>query len=298
MTYEDWEIAVLPKVQGTYILHEALKDSPLDWFVMFSSFSGIIGQWNQSNYAAANTFLDAFVQYRHCLGLPASVMDVGVVEDHGYMSRSAELTANFKNWGAQMVQEQDLLDALQLSMELSNPCKPLPAENTSKSSFLESVEYVERSQLILGLKTSKALSDPATRVRWRRDRRMSIYHNDNYSDVQSESRADYAELRALFKNASEDATILTDSQSVQTLTRAIGLKICDLMLLAPEDLDTSASLADIGVDSLIVMEIRSWWKSTFRFAVSTLEFLSCTSINEVGQLAANGLLKLNSAKGE
>jgi aryl carrier-like protein len=296
MTYEDWEVAVLPKVQGTFILHEALKNSPIDWFVLFSSFSGIIGQWNQANYAAANTFLDAFVQYRHRLGLPASVLDLGVVEDHGYMSRSAELTANFKNWGAQTVQEQDLLDAVQLSIESSMPSPT--KKDTSKTSFLDSVEYVERSQLILGLKTSKRLSDPSTRVRWRRDRRMSIYHNDSYTDVQSENRADYAELEALLKNVSDDPTILANDQNVRILIHAIGLKICDLMLLSPEDLDTSASLADVGVDSLIVMEIRSWWKSTFRFSVSTLEFLSCISINEVGQLAANGLLKLNSEKAE
>lgn len=146
---------------------------------------------------------------------------------------------------------------------------------------------------LMFVRTSKALSDPATRVRWRRVRRMSIYHNDNYADVQSENRADFAELTTLFKNVSEDPAILADAQSVQTITQAIGLKICDLLMLSPEDLNTSASLADIGVDSLIVMEIRSWWKSTFRFSVSTLEFLSCISINEVGLLAANGLQKLN-----
>lgn len=287
MTHEEWETVVSPRVQGTYVLHEALKDSPLDWFVLFGSFCGTIGQWNQSNYAAANTFLDAFVQYRHSLGLPASVMDIGVVKDHGYVSRSATIMTNFKNWGAQAIEEQDLLDALQLSIESS-----MPAKVPSKGSFLESVEFVEPSQLIIGLKTSKALSDPSIRVRWRRDRRMSIYHNDSLGNVQGQSKADNAQLTTLLKNASEDPAILEEAQSVQDLTQAIGLKIYDLMLLAPEELDTSANLADIGVDSLIVMEILNWWKTTFKFSVSTLEFLSCTSINGVGRLAINGLQKI------
>jgi len=60
------------------------------------------------------------------------------------------------------------------------------------------------------------------------------------------------------------------------------------MMLPPEDLDTSANLADIGVDSLIVMEILSWWKTTFKFPVGTLEFLNCTTIKGVGKLAASG----------
>lgn len=49
--------------------------------VIFSSYSGLVGQLGQSNYASANTFLDAFVQYRHANGLPASVHDIGVIED-------------------------------------------------------------------------------------------------------------------------------------------------------------------------------------------------------------------------
>lgn len=85
---------------------------------------------------------------------------------------------------------------------------------------------------------------------------------------------------------------------MQTLLHAIGLKICNLMLVSPEDLDTSAKLFDIGVDSLIVMEIHSYWKSTVRFAMSTVEFLNCTSINEVAQLAVSGLLEPNLAKRE
>ncbi|OKP09596.1 Lovastatin diketide synthase LovF [Penicillium subrubescens] len=81
MCLSDWGAAIKPKVNGTWNLHEATKSSPLDFMVLFSSFSGIMGQRGQANYASANTFLDAFVQYRHANGLPASVLDIGPIED-------------------------------------------------------------------------------------------------------------------------------------------------------------------------------------------------------------------------
>jgi len=59
------------------------------------------------------------------------------------------------------------------------------------------------------------------------------------------------------------------------------------MMPLAEDIDTSANLADIGVDSLIVMEILSWWKTTFKFPVGTLEFPNCTTIKGVEKLAAS-----------
>jgi hypothetical protein len=55
----------------------------LNFFVLFSFMSGIIGMPGQANYAAATTFMDAFVQYRHSQHLPASVIDVGAVDGIG-----------------------------------------------------------------------------------------------------------------------------------------------------------------------------------------------------------------------
>ena len=81
MNLQDWTAAVEPKVRGTWNLHEATKFRPLDFMLLFSSLCGLVGQPGQANYAAANTFLDAFAQYRQSLGLPASVLDLGPVED-------------------------------------------------------------------------------------------------------------------------------------------------------------------------------------------------------------------------
>ena len=53
-----------PKVKGTLILDELLQKEPLDFFVLFSSVSSILGLEGQVDYTAANAFLDAFASYR------------------------------------------------------------------------------------------------------------------------------------------------------------------------------------------------------------------------------------------
>lgn len=53
------------KVDGTINLDEATQDIPLDFFLMFSSLAGCFGNPGQSDYAAANGFMDAHANYRN-----------------------------------------------------------------------------------------------------------------------------------------------------------------------------------------------------------------------------------------
>ncbi|MCP5085975.1 MAG: SDR family oxidoreductase, partial [Rhodobacteraceae bacterium] len=53
-----------PKIRGTWIVNRLTQTEPLDFFVCFSSVVAITGNIGQSDYAAANGFLDAFMQYR------------------------------------------------------------------------------------------------------------------------------------------------------------------------------------------------------------------------------------------
>jgi KR domain len=88
MSVEEFHDAIRPKVLGTWNLHNTALQQPqlLTFFTFLSSISGVVGQNFQADYAAANVFLDSFACYRRSLGLAACSVDLGVVEDVGYIS--------------------------------------------------------------------------------------------------------------------------------------------------------------------------------------------------------------------
>lgn len=171
MTLDEWEGAVSPKVKGTWNLHNAsiAAGAVLEFFVLFSSLSGIIGQTGQANYAGANTFLNSFVQYRNQLGLAASAIDIGGVEDIGFISKNDELLRKIKMTSSHSIREVELLEAVGAAMML------LPA-STATSSELGG-GFVSRNTFVLGLGTHMPPTHPETRAIWCADRHMAVYHN-------------------------------------------------------------------------------------------------------------------------
>jgi NADPH:quinone reductase-like Zn-dependent oxidoreductase/acyl carrier protein len=75
--------ALAPKAYGAWVLHRLTADVPLDFFVLFSSASALLGAPGQSNHAAANAFLDGLAHYRRARGLPALSINWGAWSDIG-----------------------------------------------------------------------------------------------------------------------------------------------------------------------------------------------------------------------
>jgi acyl transferase domain-containing protein/acyl carrier protein len=84
----DWA----PKVNGAWNLHTATAGQPLDWFCSFSSAAALVGSPGQGAYAAANSWLDAFTQWRRTQGLPATAIAWGVWGSIGRAAAVAEAT--------------------------------------------------------------------------------------------------------------------------------------------------------------------------------------------------------------
>ncbi|CAM2068430.1 SDR family NAD(P)-dependent oxidoreductase [Sulfidibacter corallicola] len=79
-----------PKIRGAWNLHRATLPMALDFFVMFSSMSALIGNPGQANYAGANAFLDQLAWYRHGRGLPALSVNWGIWSQVGMAADDAE----------------------------------------------------------------------------------------------------------------------------------------------------------------------------------------------------------------
>ena len=92
MTHAEYQAVIHAKTTGTWNLHNVAQEvlkQPLDFFTMLSSVTGVVGNKGQANYSAANTFLDAFASFRQSMGLRANSVDLGAIEDIGYLAKHA-----------------------------------------------------------------------------------------------------------------------------------------------------------------------------------------------------------------
>ncbi|KAI9820043.1 MAG: Type I Iterative PKS [Pycnora praestabilis] len=280
MTHEDWEAAISPKVQGTWNLHSALSSEKLDFFVLFSSFSGIVGQWGQANYAAANTFLDAFAQYRHRQGLPASVLDIGAMEDVGYVSQNQQILDQFKSTAVHVLHEQELLDSLKMVM--TQPSPPLPPFSTTVNGF------VNPCQVGIGLRSTMPISAPNNRSIWKRDIRMSLYRNLENADASSDVATNEG-LKQFLSDIASDPSLVNARSSIDFLAHEIGTTLIGFMLQPEEDLDVTQSPKALGVDSLVSIELRNWFRQKLGLEITVLEILNAVSVVALGKMAVEGL---------
>ncbi|OCL02964.1 putative polyketide synthase [Glonium stellatum] len=284
MSYSDWMTTIKPKVDGTWNLHKALLSQPLDYFWMASSLVTLVNQPGQANYNAANTFLEAFCQYRHLLGLPASVLSICPIEGVGFVAENPHAKRNVKAQGLYLLGEREFLDFVELSLFNSGP--------SYGESKVDSSSWESKGHLIMGLHSEIHLDDANNRTNWRRDRRMGTYHNiQDATDAAGDGSANSSQLRDFLNSATADPDMLRQSSSEEYLAHEIGRRVFNFMLKPEEDVDISLGLSQIGLDSLMAIELRRWWKQTFGLEISVLEIMGIGTIRELGGMAAEGVRK-------
>ena len=124
MKTEEMTKVLGPKIDGANHLDEIFSSDDLDFFVLLSSVSCTMGNVGQSNYAAANGYLNTLARHRRKRGLAASIFDIGRVAGLGYIETIGQhLLDQLLALGLQSISETDLRQAFAetIMMGYANP---------------------------------------------------------------------------------------------------------------------------------------------------------------------------------
>lgn len=281
MDLETWNKPINPKVQGAWNLHNLLPKD-MDFLILFSSVGGTYGYYGQSNYAAANTFLDSFSQYRKSLGLAASVISIGPIDDVGLVARNLSAREALLHNLASLLTESYFLDTLQLAIARSSTSQT-PEPKSAKSPFSG---YQAPNHIFHSAESATPIQDPENGIMWKRDPRMSIYRNiQKFSTVETTTSGSH--LRQFISSVAKEPSKLEQKSAADFIAKELGS--CISNFLGSDGIDLSLPLSAAGVDSLVAIEIRNWWKQNLGTDVSILELLGGGSIEQLGVKAAERL---------
>jgi NADP-dependent 3-hydroxy acid dehydrogenase YdfG/aryl carrier-like protein len=261
MTLDDFQAVVSSKVEGAWNLHRTLHNSPLDFFVALSSVAGVIGNRGQAAYAAANVFLDGFMEYRRCQGLPGTTIDLTAVRDVGYLAEvdSKRQQEVLKNIGTDGMEEAQVLAlfAAAITGDLSRSCS---------------------GQCITGL----SLSDNLDHF-WAQDAKFSrLYEAAKETHGSSTGRdGPSLPLNAQLANAA------SKEEALVICYEALAAKLAQVLVISLEDMDPSITVASLGLDSLVAIEIRNWIAREANANVQVLELLSSGSLMALAEIILN-----------
>lgn len=272
MPYEDWTSTLAPKVAGTWNLHRALLNSELDFFLVFSSLSGLRGNNGQANYAAANTFLDAFVQYRSTMGLPASAVTLGPVKGIGRASHDSRLMQALSSRSIYLLTGRDVLDATKLALcqrraESSEGCL-IPGD--------------------LGIGMVPTKPGPGISVDYLlRDARFGTFTNSQTSTpVRDEENSDSV-LQEISTSIMGDPTLVDNPKYRGRITREVGKQI-SLDMSNTDDLSDEES-ANLHIDSLMSLEVRYYLRRNLGIDISLIEISNAGTAGKLGEVIFKAL---------
>jgi phthiocerol/phenolphthiocerol synthesis type-I polyketide synthase C len=214
-----------PKVTGAENLDRFTRDLPLDYFVLFSSATTAIGNPGQGNYVAANGFLEGLARQRRALGLPALAVAWGGIEDVGLLARNRVIKDMLA--GRAGVKTMAARDALDLMAEaMAAPC----------------IEPDEAVVVISEMNWSTARAH------------LPLLQSPVYSSLIRAAEATSADSRAKLDIRRLVATLSPEDARAQVVD-VIMEEIAHILRLPKESVNKGKPLADIGVDSLMAVEL-------------------------------------------
>ncbi len=117
---ERFDRVLRSKIDSAWLMHEHTLDLRLDFFVLFSSATALLGAPGQANYAAANAFLDSFAHYRRSTGRATLAINWGAWAEIGLAARMSSPLSLAKQ-GIQAMPPRLALAALRQAMHHHGP---------------------------------------------------------------------------------------------------------------------------------------------------------------------------------
>ena len=252
MALEDYNAVMRPKVHGTWNLHRQLPKD-MDFFLMLSSVSGIIGNATQAAYAAGSTFMDAFASYRNSLGLPATTLDLGVITGIGYLAENKELAEGMERQGFEGTNEERLMALIH-------------------SAIAEPRRHGPLGQIVTGLGT------------WKEGSSLSSFDTPPFAyfrrrTLDSDGRNSQADSTDRLRDALRQAT--TFEEAADRICSALVDRISSRSSIPVDSINTSKAITEFGIDSLVAVELRNWISREMDSTIPILDLLANQSLQQL-----------------
>jgi natural product biosynthesis luciferase-like monooxygenase protein len=229
-----------PKVSGGWLLHRLFAETPLDFFVLFSSWASLLGTVGQriGSYSIANTFLDALAAHRQMLGQPALSINWGDWAEIGMRHRSVHAGYRLLP-DAWTLHPQQGLEALSLLLSQQGQTAVLPVP---WQQFLQLFPQASQSFLAAIAPPSNAPQSNAPKT----------------SSSQSDNSASVASQEFL-----QELETLPPKAKLQRLIAYVQTQAAAVMGIPPAaSLDIQRGLFEMGMDSLMALELKNCLESS------------------------------------
>ncbi len=245
---------VEPKMIGGWNLHRQTESMPLDFFIAFSSMGSIFGMPGQANYAAGNLFLDSLPFYRRSKGMPGLTINWGYLREVGYVAERADLVERFESQGFKGISPREALAVLGKLMAQSPP------------------------------------QVSAVRMDWSRARDLGL---SSMMASRFLELADTSTSPTCTENLAIRRSLLAVPHELRKpiLVTALKEKVATVLGASPDRVDLDTPLTDVGVDSLMAVELRNWVEGELRVSLPIVELMEGPSVNRLADLLLEQLQK-------
>lgn len=266
LTWESFNRQLAPKVDGTMLLDELFYTTDLDFFIMFTSLGNVIGNSGQGSYVAANQFMTALAAQRKKRGLAGSAIAISSLRGIGYVERSNTFDMDhFTKMGYRNMSEQDYLQLFAEAIVVGKPDNP------------------ESSEIVTGL--GPTYYAETIQAQFRNDPKFGHFILERTDTQTSSANTTNIPVRIRLADAQTPGDIarVMKESFIERLKRI-------LQIPEGESVNERVTLAEQGVDSIMAVDVRTWFLKELGVDISILKILSASTT--ILELVEDALQKL------